>query len=195
MNGEPFSRLGVERIEVCLDCGELRGPWPSGLVQWCHCDLAASTEPQPRWPHYDHNTVAELCRCCALELLESGSKWSIWLCRPCLKEVKVLNGQAGCVFPIGRHSLMNGIGYHPGPRLNDDALVAFADQLHTFFEVTSGTAEWCHRMVTASAAAAGLAADGRVPLGLYLSATKAAGLSAEEAFETLRRTVADWSGP
>lgn len=194
MNGEPFSRRGIERIELCLDCGELRGPWPTGLVQWCGCDRAASTQRQDRWERYDHNTVAELCRCCALELLESGSKWSIWLCRPCLEAVKALNAQAGCVFPIGRHSLMNGIGYNPGPVPNDNALAAFADQLHRFLQAAGATDEWCHRMVTANAAGAGLGVAGRVPLGRYLSATAAAGLSSERSFEHLRQAVAEAAG-
>jgi hypothetical protein len=187
VNGEPFPRLGIERIELCLDCGELRGPWPSGLVQWCGCDRAASPQHQERWDHYDHNTVAELCRCCALELLESGSKWSIWLCRPCLEEVKALNRQAGCVFPIGRHSLMNGIGYQPGAHHNDNAVTAFVGQLHTFFQAAGATDEWCHRVVIANAAAAGLAVDRRVPLARYLSRVAAASLSPGQAFEALRQ--------
>ena len=41
----------------------------------------------------------------------SGSKWSVWFCDACQHRVSTLNGSVGrCVIPIGRHSLMNGVG-------------------------------------------------------------------------------------
>ena len=190
MKGDVADRLGADLVEVCIGCGEVRGRWRSGLVQWCACDRAASPEPQPRWPHFDHNTAAELCRCCGLRLVESGSKWSVWLCRPCLGLVKAMNDEAGrCVFPIGRHSLMNGVGYRAGPQPSETALAAFSDQLHTFFRAAAGTSEWRKQVVAANAAAAELPAGGRVPLRLYLARVAAAGLEPEPAFEALREAA------
>ncbi len=191
MSGDVAARLGIDRIEVCLDCGELRGPWASGLVQWCACDRAASPKPQPRWPSHDHNTVGELCRCCGLRLVASGSKWSLWLCRPCLGLVRAMNDQAGrCVFPIGRHSLMNGVGYRVGKVPNEVALAAFADQFQAFIRAADGTSAWRQRMVAAHALEAELPGRGRVPLRRYLSRTAAAGLWPEQSFQALR-TAAD----
>ncbi|MGH9004999.1 MAG: hypothetical protein ACRDYV_17905, partial [Acidimicrobiia bacterium] len=145
---------------------------------------------QSRWPGHDHNTVGELCRCCALRLVQSGSKWSVWLCRPCLGMVKNLNDQSGrCVFPIGRHSLMNGVGYRAGPVPNPVALGAFADQFDAFIRATRGTEGWRQRMVVSHALEAELPGHGRVPLPRYLSRTAAADLWPEQAFRALCRAA------
>src|SRR5436190_12449390 len=57
----------------------------------------------------DHLTPAELCNCCGIELLPSGSKFSPFFCRPCHARVSTLNRAAErCVIPIGRHNIMNG---------------------------------------------------------------------------------------
>ena len=65
----------------------------------------------------DFPTAAELCRCCGLELLQSGCKWSVWFCNDCKPRVLKLNQSVGAwVIPIRRHSLMHGLSYSPPTR-------------------------------------------------------------------------------
>jgi hypothetical protein len=182
-----------DRLLVCAVCGHLRGPWryqgdTEDRLQRCACDRSDHRSPQPRWPGFDHNTVAELCRCCAIELLGSGSKWSVWFCRPCLTRVRGLNERAGrCVVPIGRHSLMNGIGYRLDGRRDDEAaLLAFGDQLQTFLRATEGTEGWRRRVVRRNLVLFGLGEAIGVPVNRYLLKARRAGLSREDAFERLR---------
>ena len=151
----------IGRFVVCGMCGRLRGPWGryDGELEFeQRCECRAAEAPVVRWPGFDYNTVAELCRCCGLEALRSGSKWSVWFCRECLDRVKDLNAGAGrCVIPIGRHSLMNGVFYKPAESgINPVAVSAFSDQLHTFFGAVDATEDWRRRVVRANLAAINL---------------------------------------
>jgi hypothetical protein len=180
----------IGRFVVCAACGRLRGPWGRyegelEFEQRCGCHPAE--ERDERWPGFDHNTVAELCRCCGYEVVRSGSKWSVWFCRECLDRVKGLNAAAGrCVVPIGRHSLMNGVFYQPSEAgLNPAALGAFSDQLHTFFGAVDATEAWRRRVVRANLAAINLGEALSVPVSHYCRRVRAAGLSKEAAFAAL----------
>ena len=85
---------------------------PDGLDQRCACRPAAAE----RWPRFDFNTRAELCRCCGAEAVRSGSRWSPFFCRECqLLAMGVSIWHGDVVFPIGRHSLMNAY-LAPAPR-------------------------------------------------------------------------------
>jgi hypothetical protein len=75
--------------------------------QWCPCQR--STAHQAAWPGWDFNTYVELCRCCCLEPIKSGSRWSVFFCSECKDRVVALNDEIGESIPIGRHSLMHGI--------------------------------------------------------------------------------------
>ncbi|HUS21855.1 MAG TPA: hypothetical protein VMZ66_07585 [Aeromicrobium sp.] len=104
-------------LTLCTTCGRIRGAMASDppRVQLCQCEyerLRRDDLPLPeRWDGFDINTFVELCHCCGVELLRSGSKWSVWFCVPCKRYVLALNRAVGhCVIPIGRHSLMAGIG-------------------------------------------------------------------------------------
>jgi hypothetical protein len=179
----------IGRFAVCGVCGELRGPWQDyrdvAFHQLCGCERHSGPVPE-RWPGFDYNTVAELCRCCALEAVKSGSRWSVWFCRPCLERVSDLNHGAGrCVVPIGRHSVMNGVFYRPEGAINPVAVSAFADQLGGFFRAVDATGGWRRRMVQANLSAIGLPTDHWPPIAVYLKRTREAGLSREAAFETL----------
>jgi hypothetical protein len=178
----------IDRFVVCGTCGRLRGPWGRyrfelEFEQRCACHTG---EPDERWPGFDHNTVAELCRCCGLEVVKSGSKWSVWFCRDCLERVKDLNGRAGyCVVPIGRHSLMNGVFYKPEGGINPVGLSAFGDQLRSFFGAVTATELWCRDVVRANLAAINLGDALSVPVVRYCRRVRAAGLSKEAAFAAL----------
>ncbi|HVA10428.1 MAG TPA: hypothetical protein VNG12_27250, partial [Acidimicrobiales bacterium] len=94
---------------VCGSCHQVRGTALAGFHQRCACEPV----PDPDEPRFgqDFLMAAELCRCCGLVLLPSGSRWSVWFCPPCTRLARSFNEQLGrCVIPIGRHSLMNGVG-------------------------------------------------------------------------------------
>jgi hypothetical protein len=179
----------IGRFVVCGTCGDLKGPWQDysdvKYRQRCDCDRPGQPGDE-RWPGFDYNTVAELCRCCGLEAVKSGSKWSVWFCRPCLERVSDLNHGAGrCVVPIGRHSVMNGVFYRPDGAINPVALSAFGDQLVTFFGAVDATGDWRRRTVRANLAAIGAVDAAAVPLARYLRQVREAGLSRETAFNAL----------
>ena len=190
----------IGRFVVCGTCGWLRGPWGRyvGELEFeQRCDCHDAEEPDERWPGFDHNTVAELCRCCGLEVVKSGSKWSVWFCRECLDRVKDLNTGAGrCVVPIGRHSLMNGVFYKPAQSgVNPAALSAFSDQLHAFFGAVDATEAWRRRVVRANLAAINLGEALSVPVDRYCRRVRAAGLSKEAAFAALVAAASDAGEP
>ena len=180
----------IGHFVVCGTCGRLRGAWGryDGEVEFVQrCDCHTAEEPDERWPGFDYNTVAELCRCCGLEVVKSGSKWAVWFCRACLDRVKNLNAGAGrCVVPIGRHSLMNGVFFKPVEAgVNPAALTAFSDQLHTFFGAVDAMDDWRRRVVRANLAAINLGEALFVPVDRYCRRVRAAGLCKEAAFAAL----------
>lgn len=99
-------------LGVCTECGMVAGPsyGASGRLdgtQRCVCDPLRGTEK--RWG--DLSMAAELCRCCGQVVLQSGSRFSIWFCRDCLEQVRLLNARLGrYALPIGRHSFHGGMG-------------------------------------------------------------------------------------
>jgi hypothetical protein len=179
--------LEVGALALCRACKRLRGPWRSARAPATHEQRCACTRvargPEPvvsdddgagLWPGYDYNEVAELCRCCGLDVLRSGSKWSVWFCEHCKDWVWDFNNRVGgCVIPIGRHSIMSGLGV-PGPLARDDAQVEqFANDMRTLFERMNWTDAWARRIVTRNLTACGLASENDVPLGEYLERVRA----------------------
>ncbi len=132
------TRLAVEDLSgfyLCGTCGGLfeSSPQPGfPSPQRCSC----GTHGEPRWPIFDFNQHVDLCWCCRMELLISGSRWSYLLCGECQRRARDLNsGAGGLVIPIGRHSIMSGVAMEGGPHLDDGAtreraLSAFADQMN-----------------------------------------------------------------
>jgi len=117
---------------ICPDCFTCRGELEvRGLVrasddcalykpkEWrrfhqrCGCE-GSDEDPWGLWPrtgaHFDFNCYLELCRCCCVEPIRSGSRWSLFFCEECKARVFALNRALGrWVVPIGRHSAMHGI--------------------------------------------------------------------------------------
>ena len=111
----------LERFFVCGECGELRerpdGQLPA-VRQLCACEerelRAAGARGIPRWPGYDFNLQAELCRLCASEVLRSGHRFCVWFCRPCLVASRNANERLGrYLIPVGRHSVHAGVLVNP----------------------------------------------------------------------------------
>lgn len=158
---------------LCGRCQLVRGG-PIGTVeavtvwQLCACSSVEEHGAQPRVG--DHNTAVELCRCCGLELLNSGSKWSVWFCGSCLERISKMNQDAGrCLVPIGRHSLMNGV-FRGRPKAKH-RVVAFANEVQALFNRIGGTESWARAAVRMNLDLAGLDAemdhDVRVYLGSF----------------------------
>jgi len=107
MTDRPADSLD-ERYQYLYICSTCYGLYetgrPDGEEQRCACH----PDKGPRWPSYDFNQRAMLCRCCGLNVLPSGSRWAPFFCRECqLLAMGVSVWNRRLIFPIGRHSLMH----------------------------------------------------------------------------------------
>jgi hypothetical protein len=123
-------RWRAREYRLCMQCGRVFDravPKDGAPRQLCRCVPSNADE----W-RGDLSERAHLCMCCRLELLPSGSRWSVWFCPECLGRVRELNARLGrYAVPIGRHSLMGGIGV-PGKAVinaTDAELAAIANSL------------------------------------------------------------------
>jgi hypothetical protein len=108
----------IRAMMVCRACEDVVG-WfyrldgmlagQHQLLQRGRCARHPPLAGAPRWPRFDFNRGVDLCYCCAIEPLATGSKWSVWFCEPCKQQVGLLNARHGrCIVPIGRHSVHRG---------------------------------------------------------------------------------------
>ncbi|MGQ0804768.1 MAG: hypothetical protein ACT4PI_13015 [Actinomycetota bacterium] len=171
----------VGQLVVCGTCQRLHGPWrevrdPQVRVQYCGCGRDAIPFPHEDqgglWTRFDYPQVAELCRCCGLEVLASGSKWSVWFCDHCKDWVRELNETAGtCVIPIGRHSLMNGVALRADRAAEPGAIEHFAIAVQSLTRSQTWTADWVREVVRQNLAAVGTDPGVDVLLPGYLELT------------------------
>lgn len=134
----PETGMGKDAHPNFMLCGTCHGlhedkPQP-GFATPHRC--ACSRTDEPTWPRYDFNEHLHLCECCKLVPLRSGSRWSVWFCEECKARVRNLNSITGWyVIPIGRHSLMGGIGIEGSELVDaddrrfDELVDGFADQM------------------------------------------------------------------
>jgi hypothetical protein len=188
-------------LQICGRCRELKGPVPDrndGVQQLCECTPLEIRRAQPRWA--DTNLYAELCYCCGLVLLRSGSKFSPFFCEPCASSVNAVNQSAGqCLIPRGRHSFMNGISGDPDHFQTDEAIRELADQFTGMISQITALEAWAAEVVDANLATLGFDRGGDVALVEYLDRVTRSSLSADAAIESLliglrrvaRRTHAD----
>lgn len=96
---------GLADFRICPTCFHLyEAGDPDGENQRCTCQPSEETRSASR----DFNEHAILCRCCALTVLPSGSRWHPFFCRECqLLAMGVSVWNRHLIFPIGRHSLMH----------------------------------------------------------------------------------------
>lgn len=185
----PLTSAGA--LLICGHCHALRGPVPGradGAEQFCLCASRAMWRAQPK--RGDHNVDMELCYCCGLVLLRSGSKWSTWLCGACKEWVLALNESAGrCLIPIGRHSMMNGVALngYAGAR----GIERFVSDSHALAASMDQIASYAHDVVVPlNLDAIGFARRRHVPLGTYLEAVESSQLNQWDAFERLQQWLA-----
>lgn len=173
---------------LCGRCNELRGQvpdQPKGTEQLCRCTPVEVRREQPSWGG-DHNTYAELCRCCGLVLLKSGSRWSVWLCDYCKPLVMALNRQSGrCVVPLGRHSLMNGIGLRASDFERPDAIARFASASRGLFAQVEGLDGYRRSVIAHNRRVLGFEPHEDVYLGKYLWTVRRSELTPAAAFVAL----------
>ncbi len=139
--------IDLSRFRICSTCQEPYGTEPQDgfpTPQRCSCDRRRD----PRWPRFDFNEHVHLCRCCRSYTLASGSRWSVWFCDACKGRVRLFNhGMGRTVIPIGRHSLMAGVGIEgvalaQTDRAEIDRLVArFSDDMQSLVGAMTGLAD------------------------------------------------------
>jgi hypothetical protein len=191
---EPFASF-----DVCGYCYELHGPfdytWNNThytFVQKCRCRRdAPPTDPRPpTWVSFDFNTGAELCRGCGTEVLPSGSRWSIWFCDACRTRAVERNRDAGiAVVPIGRHSLMHGIGMSNPSAPSQPEIDAFISRFRNLTDRIQLLDDWSHEVVRRNLANAGLDRHATVTLSHYLATT--AKLDRAERFAAMLKWLTD----
>ena len=182
-----------EYMHICPTCFHLYEMGrPDTEEQRCNCQPAEET----RWPYHDFNQRAILCRCCALNVLPSGSRWSPYFCRECrllVMGVSVWNRQL--IFPIGRHSLMHtwvpdtpSASLHNHQSHPDDVVAGVYHALGGISRGAEGLSQWYQTIVPRNLKRFGLAGD--VSLRAYIEAVtaEAPALSTRlEAFDGLCR--------
>ncbi|MFP5255368.1 MAG: hypothetical protein ACLGI8_05890 [Acidimicrobiia bacterium] len=166
-------------LRICGTCHRLRGPVPDhddGAEQLCDCTPQEVRHAQPLWGG-DHNTYAELCRCCGLRLLSSGSRFSVWFCDYCKPLVVTLNRQLGrYLVPIGRHSIMSGVAVRPAEVGFTAAAELLADITHEMIAGIGNIKDWARTVVARNLEVLGFEPDTDVYLGKYLWTVRKADL-------------------
>jgi hypothetical protein len=184
--------IDFSQMCICGLCFGIAGPWryldraPTHLlIQECTCTKASTR--YATWPRFDFNEAVTLCRCCGLELLRSGSKWSVWFCGACKERVRRLHQEFNVyLIPIGRHSIMGGFGLR-GDAVRDEAKIeAFATVTRTLFARMDLLEEWANQVVQRNMAA--ISGDRtQVPLTDYLTRAYEDSMTKQEAFTSLIR--------
>jgi NAD(P)-dependent dehydrogenase (short-subunit alcohol dehydrogenase family) len=193
MNGSSLAAaVAPGALVICADCRRLKGAIPGGgpRLQRCGCRAEGSERPVRTWSGYDHNTYAELCRCCGLVLLPSGSKWSVWFCADCKPLILAFNRAVGrYVVPIGRHSIMNHVGGRGTDLASKEAVERFVQDVRTMIGGIDALAAIAGDVIARNLAALGFDAAADVPLTAYLRAVQQSDLTHHAAFVTLVLSV------
>ena len=179
---EPTEGL-IAGFRLCAKCFDPYEWRLQGAITRQHCRCTDEDRGQEsRWPRHDYNEHLHLCECCGMEPLRSGSKWSVWFCNECKALVDELNSRARfSAIPIGRHSLMNGVGLS-GARLQaasdeseDDLVRALAYNLMGLF----GSMDHLHAFASAH----------RKQLASWLRFVPGEDIALEAWFESTRRAA------
>ena len=94
----------------------------------CSCQ-DRSDEWRETWSRWDIAYLLKLCSLCARNTVDAGTRWS-WLacgmCREVNLAIRDIVGADRGVLPLGRHSLMNGLGLRGSPKVSDEVFEDFA---------------------------------------------------------------------
>jgi hypothetical protein len=161
--------------------GDASGPYD----QRCHCRRAG--EPPEDWPGFDFNTYLELCRCCGIEALKSGSRWSAFFCSDCRTRVLSFDRcHRRWIIPIGRHSIMHGEFLSGDEASIDEHVEHFVLRARGLFAATDRLDTWASARVKQNLEALGWAAGQEADLSRYLRAAQERPLDKQAAFHGLR---------
>jgi hypothetical protein len=190
-----------EEFTICPTCHRLQGQVAGRpeLVQSCECVWAEGRRTgifPPRWPGFDFNEAWTLCHGCGAEVLPSGSRWSVWVCKPCKAGVRRLHQVCGVdVVPVGRHSMMAGFGVlgrgplalAGQPRPDAQAIARFVDAVGRLTGRMAHLDAWAAQAVALNLGERALAAADPVPLSRYVAALSAQPVDRRRRFEGLGR--------
>lgn len=188
-------RVTPGSLVICGECHALRGRVPEGGVrgdlvddgaeQFCRCPPIEVRPAVPVWGG-DYNTYAELCRCCGLVLLASGSRYSVWFCQTCRPLVVALNRASGrCVVPIGRHSIMNGVRIRAGQLQSPVVVEGFVNNIRSLFASIGGLEGYARGVVARNLVDLGFEPGRNVYLGKYLWTVRRSHLTPQDGFAEL----------
>jgi hypothetical protein len=150
-------RYGCYDLTICRRCLKLYG-WlvrtytdsvtEDKKSEWhyqkCKCmeaDDSKNSKTEPKWNGFDYNTAVEFCYCCSRELINSGSKYSLFYCTDCNERVKGHNNKLGyALIPLGRHSFMNNLMLRVP--YTEEQYTRFNNNLTCFFDKVDKVREW-----------------------------------------------------
>jgi hypothetical protein len=141
------AEIDYRQMRICGQCfsveGQCRhkGQWLDQAHTHDRQSRISDPAESPLWDGFDFNEVVCLCYCCGTELLESGSKWSVWFCPECNKLAVHVNRFLQYYWlPIGRHSAMSSssetpLGLIHGQDIQRPKKVeSFVEDLQTVFQ-------------------------------------------------------------
>jgi hypothetical protein len=156
------------------------------MYQRCPCE---SIEPggYAQWPNaFDFHQVVELCNCCGLEILRTGSRWSVWFCDECKQRVREVHERyRAYLLPIGRHSIMSGVGLTGAESKEPQKLSAFLGKTRALEDAINHLSVWARHIVHQNLHVLGFADHGDTGLLAYRKSAVDAGLDKRTAFEGL----------
>jgi len=181
-----------EDAEICGTCHRIRATVDGRWRQHCRCE--PDQEDREAWKPYDFPTAAELCRCCGTALLRSGSKWACWFCPGCLRLVRAFNARVGrCVIPIGRHTLMNGVGVAATEIEIPVVIDTFASESASLFQKMGFLDDWAAKVVAYNLSAVDRDPSDIIALRRYLALVSGHdGLRDLVAFDRLTAGLSAW---
>ncbi len=122
---------------VCTTCFGLTSAGTG--MQRCRC------EEYKAYPGVDCPSGFQLCYMCAASVAGGTGRYSWNVCESCLKFNRKLGSKYGVSLPLGRHSIMNGLGIpmHATKRVQEEA----AKELLNFIDVAGSISDWarCRR--------------------------------------------------
>ena len=167
----------------------MRGRLEGDFSQRCACDRDPTAECWEAWPggpRFDFNRYLELCYCCGIETVRSGSRWSSFYCRECMDRVRAFNRRCGgWVIPIGRHSAMHGELLRGNEAMIEEHATHFLRRLRSLFAAIEQLEHWARARIEQNLLVLGFPAGQEIDLAEYLARAEHSLLDKELAFERL----------
>jgi len=132
-HADSYHCRNLSSLKLCRKCWQLYGPIQlddrQTVEQTCFCNLPKNEEPWVVGGRFvkDWNQEYEMCYCCGVAAITSGSRWSLFYCEDCKQRIRRVNELVRrCLIPYGRHSIMNGVSMKGESAENPKAVAEFA---------------------------------------------------------------------